>query len=184
MKIYGIILFLLFACFLQACQYNSTAGEGGLLSDGYISWTTDGVPFIVHDSITAGDPGENLLYGNYEDSTLSFNANLPYDATSHFANPPRAEFLLAHCRDTGIYVFSTNESDNEHSFAEVYDYPERSDFVTDSSLEGELHLTRFDTVAGRIAGTFTFTAKRFNGVDTVKIGNGVVFDFPITVIKN
>jgi hypothetical protein len=190
MRAYPIILLFFLACSFAACQNVNTGGQGGLLSDGYISWTTDGVPFIVHDSITAGDPGENLLYGIYQDSTLSFHATLPYDPTAHFANPPDAEFFISHCRDTGMYILSTPDTSNGRSFAQFYGYPNHSNYLTDASLQGAFHLTRLDTVHSRIAGTFTFTAMKFPSIsnltaaDSIKIENGVVFDFPVTVEKN
>ena len=182
MRTYTIIPILVLACFFQACQNNSTAGEGALLSDGYISYLADGVPTIVHDSLGPGDPAWYYLYGSFHDSTLSFSATLS------FSNGTHAQFTLVPLHDTGTYIFSNVSNGGAvRSSAEVYDFAKQADYTTDSLLNGEFHLTRFDTAHGRIAGTFEFTARRFNSSsesDTIRVENGVVFDFPISVIMN
>ena len=92
----------------------------------------------------------------------------------------RANFLIANCLDTGTYVLSTSSLGVEHSYAYANGY------ATDSIHVGVFHLTHFDTVAGRIAGTFAFTGIKYKGnpSDTLRITNGVVFDFPITVLRD
>ena len=176
MRTYTFVPLFFLACMLQTCQpiISTGGGQSELLSDGYISFVADGIPTIVHDSLIAGDPSMNLLYGSFGDSTLSLASG-------------RTDFTIVPCRDTGIYHFSTWPGDYQHSSAKVDDYAKKGSYVTDSSLEGEFHLTRLDTAHGRIAGTFQFTARRFNSTsesDTIRVENGVVFDFPITVRKN
>jgi Family of unknown function (DUF6252) len=173
MKPYVIISLFFLACILQACQINSTAGDGQLLSDGYISFMAGTTRIIAHDSITAGDPGVALLYGSYGDSTLTIAGG-------------GAQLSITHCHDTGTYLLSISPDSAAYASGSLFVEVRRITYSTDSVHAGVMHLTRLDTVSGRIAGTFSFTAHQYNGsaTDTIQIQNGTLFDFPVTVVKN
>ena|ERR1035437_4808642 len=177
MRICLVITVFFLACILQACQINNTEGRGELLSDGYISFNADGTPIIAHDSLTAGDPSINLLWGTLKDSTIDFQG-------------AGAVFYVVHCHDTGTYLLSARDSAFVHSSASVSVRDAATGYYTtystDSLHGGVLHLTRLDREAGRMGGTFEFTARKYNGgeSDTISISKGVVFDFPIAVVRD
>jgi hypothetical protein len=155
---------------MTGCATSTGNGQSELLSDGYISFFNGNASITFHDSLISVDPAYNELFGSFADSTLSITGGLQ--------SGTGATFTITHCLDTGVYVLSVSNNASEHSYlsADVY-----ASYETDSLHGGEFHLTRFDTVTGRIAGTFEFTARRYNGNenDTAIISNGVVFDFPI-----
>ncbi|HET6400085.1 MAG TPA: DUF6252 family protein [Candidatus Kapabacteria bacterium] len=163
MKLLSITAVLFIACFAQACRINSTEGQGSLLSDGYISYSINGVPFIAHDSLMAGDPSNFELSGFDLDSSLSISGK-------------GIRFFVAHCFDTGTYLLTVA------SYADVlFEDTVWSVYWTDSIHTGLLHLTQFDLTKKSLAGTFTFLAQKDNGStsDTVRVVNGTLYNFPL-----
>jgi hypothetical protein len=144
--------------------------KGELQSDGYISFSASGTIVTIADSVLPGDPSIECLRGEYDrvDSILSIRGY------SHSAS---ISLWITNCADTGMFALASDGLSLKQSSASVNAYQ------TDSLSHGNFHLTRLDTNAGRIRGTFEFTARKNGGTasDTLRITQGVVFDFPVHI---
>jgi hypothetical protein len=168
MKISFIATIFLTASCMQACNINSTEGQGSLLSDGYISYSINGTSFIAHDSLMAGDPSNFELSGFDLDSSLRITGR-------------GIRFFVEHCFDTGRYLLSVDSTLDAPSADVLFEDTVWSDYATDSIHVGELHITQFNLTKKNMAGTFTFLAHKPNASlsDTVRVVSGILYNFPL-----
>jgi hypothetical protein len=128
----------------------------------------------IEDSILPGDPARDLLRGFFErsDSTVSLDCSNGLQTVNFYLR-------LTPCYDTGMYNLSGKSS----SF--IYYIHDSVTYRTDTLTQWSIHVTRLDTVADKISGTFTSVVQREIGtkLDTTFKLSGVMFDFPITVSR-
>lgn len=108
---------------------------------------------------------------------LSF-AKVLDDAKSHVHARTRISFFIPNLHSAGTYVLdqlanpelaSTNPAYGSFSFATLS--PDQL-LLTGPSATGRLIVTRFDSVARVVAGTFEFTAREASGAATVQVSEG------------
>ncbi len=168
MKGIGILTMLLLAGFWISCEQVSTGGgTGQLLSDGYISYSVNGIPFVAHDSLLGGDPSLFEISALEIDSTLTISGS-------------GINITVEHCIDTGTYLLSMDSAGSSFGSVMVHD-SFWSNYATDFGHTGFVHLTQFDLAKKTLEGIFTFLAQKRNGAvsDTVRIVNGMLYHFPL-----
>lgn len=159
MKRFTFFAVMVLAGVLYACDNSTTGGASSrLLTNGYLSYSVNGTPFLAHDSLLGGDPNSFELLGTYSDSALTiFGGGI--------------QMGIGHCVDTGTYVLVSDTSFG--SFL--------SNYSTDSIHTGTLRLTQFNLSQHKLSGTFTFLALKRNGnnSDTIRVINGTLYNFPV-----
>lgn len=181
MKLHTIMPILMLAGVWISCeQTNTGVGSGQLLSDGYVSYSVNGTSVTAHDSLLPGDPAF------YEIGAIFFDSVLKIGGGAIVNGEPEIQITLAHCFDTGTYVLSIDTSGSSFGTSVL---PVSADangysiytYSTDTIHTGILHLTQFNLSNHKLAGTFTFLAMKRNGAssDTVRVINGVLYDFPL-----
>lgn len=78
----------------------------------------------------------------------------------------------------GVYTFKTFASGNALASYTIYPQVGIIQYVTNTTLSGQLNITKLDTVKQVVSGTFYFTAVNDSN-DTVKVTGGR-FDMPYT----
>ncbi len=153
----------------NSCQYEPELFQGALQSDGYLKYFSNGATVTVADSVKGADPAYFLLTGYYFRST----AFLELEAHATSSNQDLRLHLI-NCHDTGIFVL---------------DAPGRSSaslngWTTDSSHQGLVHITLFDTLNRKVSGTFRFTAfNKISSPDSIIVDSGTFYHFPIKLAQ-
>lgn len=160
-----IVTIVLTISSFSSCGYNPIE-RGELHSDGYISYSVNGKNVFIADSILYDDPSRPLIRSEYSKADSSLNI---VATSSTYDNNIRIQ--LFNCSDTGrfeltIFPVATGQVNG---------------YSTDSLHRGEIYLTQFDKKAGRISGTFKFSAINKSNSDSVMINNGLIFNLPITI---
>ncbi|MCB2376350.1 hypothetical protein LGH70_02070 [Hymenobacter sp. BT635] len=182
MKLLPLLLLLLTA---SACKKEKTeleklpdasqtgSGAGAFLLDGQ-AWLPDesstinfgggGSGFLAQWRRTKTGRSLELTFSRYSDRT-GLNIFLPdVRRTGTFAFNQQAQVLLDHSPAYGLY-FMTKSLTVPRSF------------LTGPTATGTLTVTRFDTVAHIVSGTFDMTVQEQNGSETHHLTHGR-FDYP------
>ena len=168
-----IIAFVILDGLFSSCNYNPNFNyHGELLSNGFIRYFANGRNIFILDSLKAGDPAVQLLYGYYYRHYAILNLD-----GSNWPSNDRINILLKNCHDTGLFELGTIKE----SFAQVSD---NSAWSTDSLHRGQLHLTQFDTINGLVTGTFVFSAISDNSQPKIiLVDSGAFFNFHINMLQ-
>jgi hypothetical protein len=165
----SILTIFIFGIF-SSCEYNPQV-NGELRSNGYIQYSFNGKKVFIPDSVKVSDPAVNLLDGifTHSDSVLTLRSR---SWPSIYVDGLLLQ--VNHCSDTGVFVLGSSNG----SFAQA---TENGVWSTDSTHQGELHLTLLDTIRNLVSGTFQFWGKTKNNLqpDSAWIDSGRIINFPI-----